>query len=95
MAYDDMYAAAPALHTLSLDGREKLSVTGVNDVGRFDESEIDMRTSKGELCIHGEGLHIEKLSLDSGEVLIGGKIDSMEYGSEETDGGGFFSRLFG
>lgn len=82
-------------HRLELVGREHLTVTGVEDVERFDETGIVMSTSAGILVIAGEELHIGKLALDGGELHVDGHIDSVTY-EEHTGGqGGFFSRLFG
>ena len=88
-------AMTAAEHRLELVGREHLTVTGVEDVERFDESGIVMSTSAGMLVISGEELHIGKLALDGGELHVDGRIDSVSY-EEDTQGrGGFFSRLFG
>lgn len=81
-------------HRLSLDNRAKLTLTGVEDVERFDEEEIVMSTSAGALVIKGEQLHIEKLSLDGGEIHVTGRVDSLSYEAQHTSGG-FFSRLLG
>ena len=54
-----------------------------------------MSTSQGVLFVRGRDLRIEKLSLDSGDVILEGEIDKLEY--EDTikqSGGGFFARLF-
>ncbi len=85
-------AALP--HRLSLDDRTRLTLTGVEDVARFDETEIAMSTSAGELTIRGSELHIEKLSLDGGEIHITGRIDALAYEAPRASGG-FFSRLLG
>ena len=88
------YDISPAPHRLELDGREKLTVSGVEDVDRFDESEIVMSTSAGTLIIQGENLHIGKLSLDGGELHVDGRIDGVNYEEEQPAGRGLFSRLF-
>lgn len=90
------YHTMPAVeHRLELSGRERLTVTGVEDVERFDETGIVMSTSAGMLVIAGEELHIGKLALEGGELHVEGRIDSVTY-EEDTGGrGGFFSRLFG
>jgi sporulation protein YabP len=95
MTYEDKYktAAEPA-HNLILEGREKLTVSGVEDVDSFDETEITAKTVRGRLVIRGEELHLEKLSLDGGEIVACGRIDAMEYEGESSEEGGFFSRLF-
>ncbi|HBD86628.1 MAG TPA: sporulation protein, partial [Clostridiales bacterium] len=68
--------------------------TSVEDVERFDENEIFMLTSQGGLAVRGSGLHIEKLSLDTGEVSIGGLITDLCY-EETMPSGSLWSRLFG
>ena len=87
-------AAAAKPHRIALDERERLSVTGVDEVLCFDEDRIVMRTVKGELTVAGEGLHIGKLSLDTGELSVEGKVSELSY-EEAAPAGGFWSRLFG
>ena len=84
-----------AEHRLELVGRERLTVSGVEDVDRFDETGIVMSTSAGTLVVTGEDLHIGKLSLDGGELHVDGRIDSVTYEDEGRSRGGFFSQLFG
>ena len=84
-----------AEHRLELTGREHLTVSGVEDVERFDETGIVMSTSAGTLVITGEELHIGKLSLDGGELHVDGRIDSVTYEDETRGRCGFFGRLLG
>lgn len=91
----DYNAMTAAEHRLELVGRERLTVTGVEDVERFDETGIVMSTSAGTLVISGEELHIGKLALEGGELHVDGRIDSVTYEEEQAGRGGFFSRLFG
>ena len=91
MAYDMAFGSA---HRIELEGREKLFVSGVDDVERFDENEIMLHTSAGTLVVTGENLHIGKLSLEGGEVHVDGSIESLSY-EDAPRGGGFFSRLLG
>ncbi len=83
------------IHRLELMGRERLTVSGVEDVERFDETGIIMTTAAGTLVVTGEGLHIGKLSLDGGELYVDGRIDSLSYEDQGGGRSGFFSRLFG
>ena len=94
MPYDTL-SPAPAAHRVELDGRERLIVTGVDDVDRFDENEIVMSTSAGMLIVTGESLHLGKLSLDGGELHVDGHIDSLLYEDAGRSSGGFLSRLLG
>lgn len=82
-------------HRLELIGRERLTISGVEDVERFDETGIVMSTSAGTLVVTGEELHIGKLSLDGGELHVDGRIDSVAYEDQGGSRSGFFSRLFG
>ena len=94
MAYDTDFNPAP--HRLTLDGRDKLTVSGVEDVERFDENEIVMNTTDGVLIVNGENLHIGKLSLDGGELHVDGRVDALSYeDGAVAHGGGLLSRLFG
>jgi len=95
MAYETS-AMNSTYHHLELDGREKLTVSGVEDVERFDETCIVMTTSAGALVITGEELHIGKLSLDGGELHVDGRIDAISYeDSPRERGGSLLARLFG
>ena len=86
-----------AAHRIVLDNRNRLTVSGVEDVERFDEGCIVMSTCEGTLIVTGEGLqslHIEKLSLDGGDLLVEGTVDSLTYEEEEPRQGSFLGRLF-
>jgi sporulation protein YabP len=89
------YNTMPAAHHLELEGRERLTVSGVEDVERFDETGIVMSTSAGTLVVTGEGLHIGKLSLEGGELHVEGRIDAISYEDAPQSQGGFFRRLLG
>ena len=95
MPFEEKSAAESAAHHILLEERERLSVSGVEEVESFDESAIIMYTCRGTLVVRGEGLHIEKLSLDGGDLRVEGSVDSMTYEADSRSRGGFFSRLFG
>ena len=82
-------------HRLELQGRERLTVSGVEDVERFDENCIVMATCVGTLIVTGEELHIGKLSLDGGELHVDGHIDAVNYEETASPRGGLLARLFG
>ncbi len=93
MAYEDMRLPS-APNNISVEGRERIAVSGVTEVETFNEQQVVMGTTLGRLTVHGDGLHVEKLSVDSGDVLIFGRMDSLEYEDGGKETGGFFSRLF-
>ena len=87
-------ASLEAPHQLHLDSRARLSMTGVVEVESFDENTIVLTTTRGTLVVRGEGLHLQLLRLDGGEVLVDGTVDSLSY-EDAAPAGGFFARLFG
>jgi len=85
----------PKSQTLLLENREKLCVTGVIDVESFNDHSIVAVTDMGVLIIHGSELHINKLNLDSNELIVEGDIFSMEYSDGETGKSkSFFGKMF-
>lgn len=81
-------------HTLILEDRNKLNVSGVGEVSGFDEQTVVLSTELGELTVHGFGLHINEFSLETGELDLDGEITSLMYTENKHTEGGFFSRLF-
>ena len=82
-------------HTIILEGREKLSISGVTDVQSFDEEQILLETVRGMLLVRGQGLHVERLQLEVGELTVQGEVGCIEYDESARPRGGLFSRLFG
>lgn len=84
-------------HKISLNGRRTAAITGVNDVLSFDAGEVLLQTEQGILMIRGDELHVNRLSLEKGEVDVDGKIDSLTYSDSGTygkTGESLFGRLF-
>lgn len=91
MPYEEL--RPEAAHHLILEDREKLTVSGVEEVESFDENTIVMDTAQGTLVVRGENLHIEKLSLDGGDLKVEGAVESLTYEDDRREKGGFFARL--
>ena len=90
MPYEDKKAVPQRRpHAVTLDERSHLTVTGVDEVVRFDDTEVSMRTSRGMLTVHGEGLRVGRLAIDTGELAIDGAFDALDY----TEGDGVRRRL--
>jgi len=80
-------------HNVIMENRKNLSVSGVSDVGSFDEQTIVINTAMGELTVKGSELHIERLNTDVGEVAVTGNIYGFMY-TDEREKSGFFAKLF-
>ena len=81
------------IQNLVLENREKLSISGVSDVLSFDDQLVIVETELGLLNIKGENLRINKLSLDTSEVVIEGDIYSMVYSEKDISKKGTTSLL--
>ena len=81
-------------HNLFLNECEKLSLTGVTDVKGFDDKSVICYTCKGELVIKGNGLKVEKMDTESGDMEVFGNISALIYTGENRCSNGVFSKLF-
>ncbi len=84
------------VHFLTLENKEKLSISGVEDVDTFDEGKIILFTQDDTLVVEGEGLHIQKLDVANGELIIEGTIYALEYtgdGKASRSNKGFFKKM--
>lgn len=93
MAYEERRISTTKPHSINLDERKSLSINGVERVESFDEQEVVMLTSAGNLIICGEGLHMGKLDLVAGEATVTGQISELRY-EEKSSAEGFWKRLF-
>lgn len=92
MPYEETVRAAP--HALALDERARLNVTGVQEIERFDEQLVVVRTVKGELSVHGEGMKVDMLDKSGGTLHVTGRIDELVYSRPHEEKGGFWARLW-
>ena len=66
-------------HKLSLEERKKLTITGVNEVLRFDDTTVALSTALGDLTVYGAQLQLKNLSLEGGQVAVEGQIAALIY----------------
>lgn len=98
MKADEHTAGVEKMHTLILQARKRLEITGVSDVLRFDELTAELSTSLGDLLVEGEGLRIEIFDTEKGIVTLCGEIRTLDYydaksGAEKSDKKrGFFGK---
>ena len=81
-------------HSLSLDGRQKAVITGVEEVDSFNEQMVVLATTAGTLTLMGQQLHISHLNLEDGQLLVEGEIAALEYDERRQNRGSLHSRLF-
>lgn len=73
------------VQNLVLENRNKLNISGVLDVLSFDDQIIIVETELGLLTVKGDNLRINKLSIDTSEVIVEGEIISLTYSSKDLD----------
>jgi sporulation protein YabP len=80
-------------HSIIMEDRKKLSVSGVTDIDSFDEQTIIAITDLGELTIRGWNLHMTRLNLEQSELLVEGEISSLTYTDVRPQAKGFFAKV--
>ena len=81
-------------HSLQLQQRQKLAVTGVTEVVSFDEEAVVLNTHLGPLVVQGSGLQLKTLSVEGGQVAVEGQVCALVY-QEQSKGGSWLRRLLG
>ncbi len=83
----------PLRTSVNIENRERISITGILRVDTFDEGEVTARLDSSGISVYGEGLHISRLDLDNGILIIDGFISGVEYSDPESKSN-LFARLF-
>ena len=84
------------IQNVILENREKLSISGILDVLSFDDQIVILETELGLLTVKGDNLRINKLSLDTAEVVVDGEISNLGYSEKDMTQktGGIFNKIF-
>ena len=79
---------------IHLKGREKLYISGVNEVVSFDEHMVDVKTELGRLVVRGEGMKFNNLNPETKELFVTGYIYSCEYEDTTKKNSGLIRGMF-
>ncbi|WP_245796263.1 YabP/YqfC family sporulation protein [Domibacillus antri] len=71
-------------HTVKMDGRKTIELTGVQQVERFDSSEFLLQTVMGKLKVKGSGLKMKHFDTVNKKAAIEGRISSFLYVESST-----------
>lgn len=66
-------------HSIYMENRERMVVTGVKDVANFNEDTVLLDIDQGGMQLKGNHLHIQSLDLEEGKVVVNGFFHSMAY----------------
>lgn len=86
-----------ANHSVSINDRKNLIITGVKKIDSFDNEEFLMETTMGYIVIKGKDLEIIKLDTFKQNVSIKGMVDSLNYiehASKKEESDNLFTKLF-
>lgn len=84
-------------HSISINERKNIVMTGVKKIDSFDDEEFLLETNMGYIIIKGEELEIIKLDTYQGNVSIKGRVNSLNYmdtANKKEKEDGMFSKLF-
>ena len=80
-------------HTVIIDKRSKINLSGVLDVLSFDEQTVVLKTEMGELTIKGESLKVNSFTVETESLSLDGEFFAMAYSSGNKKN--LKARLFG
>ena len=66
-------------HSVTINERKNIVITGVKKIENFDNEEFLLETNMGFMVIKGNDLEIIKLDTYQGNVSIKGKVNSFSY----------------
>lgn len=66
-------------HSFTLTGRKQMLILGVLSVLSFDESNVVLVTSCGEMEIDGNSLVVDSLDVQKGVVSVAGEVCGINY----------------
>ena len=84
-------------HTVQMNERKTLFITGVKKLENFDNEEFFLESIMGFILIKGEGLELIKLDTFQGTLSIKGKISSFNYleeGNKKVKAENVLAKLF-
>ena len=78
---------------LILENRECLKISGVEGIVALTETDASILVCGENLEIKGSNLTAEKLSVESGELVLSGVFDSLKY-VQKKEKRNLFKRIF-
>lgn len=86
-----MNNSAVISQNILLYDRSRMELTGVFDVESFTDTNVIAESSLGSISIDGNELKIESFSVESGRLIVVGKLDGVCYFGKTAKKRSFFS----
>ncbi len=89
-------STTPKQHSIHINNRKEIDITGVKDVDSFDNEEFLIETVMGYLLVRGQQLQLKNLNVEETTIQIKGKVSELAYVDEQQAGRakGLISKLF-
>ena len=81
-------------HNIILEDRNKLVLSGVVEVCSFEEDNVSLKTTKGDLTVRGDSMKMEDYRSETGDMTVKGNVYAIVYMNDSNSSGGFFRRIF-
>lgn len=81
-------------HNVIMEQRNRLVLSGISEVQAFEENNVQLKTTKGDLTVRGSGMKMESYQSEVGDLIMQGNIYALVYTNDTAGKEGFFSRLF-
>lgn len=84
------------LHSLVMENRKRLAISGVKEVEGFTETEVRLYTDMGQITVKGRNLKVNQVSTETGELIMNGDLINSVVYSEKTKRApnNFITKLF-
>ncbi len=84
---------AESSHTITIERRKRMMVTGVLEVLSATDKCVIIRIKDSLIYGVGKDLRVGKLVLEEGLLVVDGEVESVKY-QVKSQGKNFFKRLF-
>ena len=84
------------LHSLVMENRKRLVISGVKEVEGFTETEVRLYTDMGQITVKGRNMKVSQVSTETGELIMNGDlINSIVYSDKpKRTPNNFITKLF-
>ena len=81
-------------HSVFMEERSRITISGVRDVDSFDDQTLIVFTDLGEITVKGENIKVSRFSVETGDFAAAGSFQSLSYSERLPKNSGFFARVF-
>lgn len=89
----EQLAAQRKKHSISIEDRKNVRISGISEVSSYDTTAVVVESDFGRLVIQGGGLHINSFDQASGNLLLEGQIEALQYLENRQKGESFLAKL--